>query len=256
MKSAVTVKDGRAYYELQAGRIDCYVGYLHNGTPVDVQVALRPYTQERMIRCLREDEGFRAPARDEAGSFDVIPTDPELTRTFVDEHLIEMRHGDRVLTPRQIEVHDAMHGLKPMAFTNGYDNLMIVIRAKGEASVDDIFAEDVQTISIYGLWCDEKGVQQQVNIDHHFSGPTAKDNLAFSRTHKVRTTKDGNIKIPVNHEARVKLYDSLIQSVDGVLTNGQLCGPANKSEWLPVIPLKFKMAALNQLFRGASTKNG
>src|SRR4026208_2048025 len=107
VKSAITVKDDRAYYELQAERIDCYVGFRHAGSPVDVHVSVKPYAQDRMIQCRKADEGYRKPAKDEPGSIDVDQTNPELTRAFVDEHLIEMRIGGRVLTSKQVETLDA-----------------------------------------------------------------------------------------------------------------------------------------------------
>lgn len=254
MTTAVVVKGDRAYYELTAERISCYVGFKHGGNPVDVLVFLKPYTRERMIAYLKSEEVTQTPARDEVGATDAAPFDLDARRSFVDEYLMEMRIKDRILTTAEVEKIDARSPIKPMAWHIAYNGLLSEVAAAEDFDIEDALADTV-TIAVYGRWCDESGKQHRVDIEHHFLSPTAKDALLFGKSVKLRSTKDGSTKLPVNYGARLSLYDSLIQSVDGLLIHGEACTMANKSKWLPLVPVLFKLSAIVRLFPGASGKN-
>ena len=53
----------------------------------------------------------------------------------------------------------------------------------------------------------------------------------------------------------MKIYDSLVDSVEGVLMGTAVCGQDNRKEWLTRMPVFFKLAAIDQILRGSKRKN-
>lgn len=253
---AVTILDGKAYYQLDAERVGIILSARHGNKRFDIGVTLKPYASGRLVDLLRQREVYFTPAKDEPGATNIERGSIDLDRSFFDEHMIGVTfNGGHPLNAEEIERLDARYAIKVNAVNAGLNGVNTEVDEEAKITLEEIFS-DATAINQYMHFVGPDGKECRVDVTHRFRAPTAADSLEYGRTSKVRTMEGGGQRLSVNYKARLKLYDSMIESLDGFLVGDAVCSAANKAAWLERVPAFFKLAALDHLFRGSSRKNG
>lgn len=95
-------------------------------------------------------------------------------------------------------------------------------------------------------------------LEHRFRIPSAEDSQFYSRetsrTMVVRGSVSGRTIYPVREKVLVKLYDRLIESVDGYSVGGEAL--AGREEIVRNMDVLHKVAAVGQLFSSSGEEEG
>lgn len=240
-------------YELTAPSVGFQFRIRHDsGQTVTINVKMKPYDNRMMIQLLKDQAGHMQAAKDDIDAWDVKGGQPTASREFFDRHIIEVKMNGVVLNDEQISKLDARWDFKNVVIENGLNGISRVIledEEQQELTVDEILGSAV--IHTKFAIADDMGAEQTVLIDHAFDYPNAMDSLSHERASIQQGLRQGGFRVQYNHEALTTLYNKKIQSVTGLVLEGQPCTRANKSEWIDKVPYLMKRAALGFLFSRA-----
>ena len=98
----------------------------------------------------------------------------------------------------------------------------------------------------------------EIQMDHNFHRETASEYQRFKHnTNKqVLHNKRQAVFYVTNHGVIENLYNSLIESVEGMTLKGEPCVTANKDKWVELVPYWHKQLSLMKFFSGIQSKNG
>jgi len=241
-------------YDLSGERICIALFIQRDGKKLDFYCNLKPPTAERTIRLLQDRNTYMVPSGDKDGGIDepfLNSGSTDIDRAFFNEHQIAVSYFKQELTPEQLDKLDRLNNVRANAIARG---LLMVgnPRALDPAEDPEIptleeLLEESPRVRQFVLLADDEGVEHKLDIVHHFEPPTAKQTTEFQRIVKVRTIPGGARKFIARYKEFGKLYDAMIQRVDGVI--------GDRSAILNSLPFTWKMSAVQTLFQDAQRKN-
>jgi hypothetical protein len=153
------------------------------------------------------------------------------------------------------EFLDANPELKLRIFREGYDRTLLY--------VDELIAKrglsltrkaDYGVKARHFLYSPEQQRIEELVIKHNTRKETEEDRIRYKRA--VRVAEKGKYQIfRYNWDTLEQIYGSLIQSIDGMLIDGNPCIEQNKDAWLPKVPFLVKMFVVNRIFNRLAVKN-
>lgn len=256
-QEALVFLDGKPCYELAAPVIRFSFSFRPGNHRLDVLTLMRPYDNRRLIQLLKDRAPYAKPAKDEADAVDFGRGPIDLDRKFFDEHHVAVLYKGSELTAEQLEKFDARFNLKTNVVNLGYNSIFVELEDGPPEDAPDLDAilADVRCQHLFRL-ADADGAEHRVELAHAFRQPTARDGLTYESATLVRQGQKQVRKAVHNYESLMTLYGSLVESLDGFVLGGAACTAANKGDWLPRVPLFFKLFALAQLFREVDRGNG
>lgn len=96
-----------------------------------------------------------------------------------------------------------------------------------------------------------------VALVFHCAKESQADRIAFKRateTHEI-SQRNSEMSGKENYGEIERLFDSLIESVDGLLVADKPCELSNKNAWVGLVPFWFKRQVMHELFRESRLKN-
>ena len=105
----------------------------------------------------------------------------------------------------------------------------------------------------------KKKEELTVSVLHTLRAPSEADRIAYGKTTKTKTmteNKKESVWVTRNFDNVAKIYDSMVQNIDGAVIDGKHCEESNKAEWLGKVPLSWKAFVLTELFNRIESKNG
>lgn len=256
-QEALVFLDGKPCYDLAAPVIRFSFSFRPGNHRLDVLTLLKPYENRRLIQLLKDRAPFVRPAKDEADTVEFGRGPIDLDRAFFDEHSLGVTYRGAELTAEQLEKFDARFSLKSNVVNLGLNGIFTELEDGPADDAPDLDAilGDVRVTHLFRL-ADQDGAEHRVEVAHAFRQPTARDGLTYEAATLVRQGQRQVRKVVQNYESLMTLYGSLVESLDGFVLAGAPCTAGTKADWLPRVPLFFKLYALAQLFREVERGNG
>ncbi len=131
-------------------------------------------------------------------------------------------------------------------------------KPNGDSATADFFTlELTETITLIQKLFFAGVGQVPLEMAHSFRRETATECYRYERaTDRGKIHKDEAFERTTNYDVLEQLYDTLIESIDGVTIKGEACTPANKEAWVKLVPFWHKYWMLTEFFRGVQSKNG
>lgn len=235
-------------YDLDADRLCVALMIIRDSQKLPFACHMKVFTSDRMKRLLQERAGWQIPAKGNEVGIDVDAGDTRVDCAFFDEHKIAVLYAKQELTADQFDQLDRVNNIRSSAVLRG---LLIIGNPRVDVgvtvdlpSLDELLSGATRVRQTVVLANDD-GEDVELNIAHHFSTPTAKQSTEFIRSSKLRSADGGARRVVTNFKEIERLYDALIQKVDG--TVGEFSAAK--------IPFTWKLNAIQTLFREAERKN-
>lgn len=239
-------------------------------------VHMRPYRAEDLKQYLTETAPSVKLEDDETS--EIVRNKPERTAIFFWKHFKRLSvNGDSasecdLAKQRQWILDHPRFDLPNKAVLDGFGG----IATKREPQPDeetangngtalapvDIFSIDLEpTTSVpltQRLYLPAAAQIVALEMQHNFRRETAAEYQRYERATERQLVhrKRQAYQRTTNHSVIEQLYNSLIESVDGMTIKGAPCAAANKDQWLELVPYWHKHLALTDFFSGIQSKNG
>lgn len=220
-----------------------------------VHVYLTPYTADELKAILRTGiSGYRREKQD----VEIVREDKGIYAPLCDKHFVKL--GNATGTPdAQRAWLDKHPELKPGIIEHTFGGLRMDPPKTAEENEDvlDISVELSGEVNVYQDLFDP-GTDKVVRVDmtHVHSHPTEAQYREYRSARRSKFLRRSALwTINEQHSTLEKLYNAVIQSVDGAVVNGAQCTQSNKSEWIDHVPLWHKLWVCDQIFAELVEKN-
>ena len=107
------------------------------------------------------------------------------------------------------------------------------------------------------LFSEKSGIEESIKLVHHCRQETRQEYAAWSKATAAseRHLRKQEQKIVQDHDTVERLYDSLIEKLDGAVLLGTPCVAENKDKWVDHVPYWYKNFALTESFREVARRN-
>ncbi len=223
---------------------------------IPVYVYLTPYSADDLKVILQKAvSGYKREKRD----VEIVREDRSVYAPLCDEHFVKL--GNATGTPEAQKAWlDKYPELKPSIVEHTFGGLRIdqpETLDDEPGTMLDIGSELSGSVKVYQEIYDpatDKVVR--VNMAHNHSHPTESQYREYKNSKRNRFLRKTNLwTITESHSAMEKLYDTVIQSIDGALVAGNACTNATKANWIGSVPLWHKLWVVDQIFGEIIEKN-
>lgn len=228
----------------------------HKGKSIPVYAYLTPYAPEELKSVLKSGtSGYRREKRD----VEIVREDRQIYTPLCDAHFVKL--GNASGTPEEQRAFlDRYPELKPSIVEFGFGGLQLEQDDRVDtASVDvlDISVELSDAVRCFqDIYDPVTDKVVRVTFLHAHRHPTEGQFRTYrgARRNKFISTKT-LWTVAEQHNTLEKLYDEVIESVDGASVGGVFCTATNKPAWLHSVPLWHKLFIVDQVFGELIEKN-
>lgn len=234
-----------------------------NGSPT-VYVFLSPYAASELKDILKlEVSGYKREKRD----VEIVNRDNSIYTPLCDAHFVKLGNVFKKVAGKNIPILDiAEH----RAFIDKYPELKpsIVehtfggIRRDAPDESDDTAVLDItldlsDAVKVYQeLYDPAKDAIVRVDMTHNHAHPTEAQYREYKNARRNKFLRKPALwTIAESHTTLEKLYDAVIESIDGASVAGDACDAKTKADWLPFVPLWHKLWIVDQIFGELIEKN-
>ena len=230
-----------------------------------VYIYLSPYTADELKSILKKGiSGYRREKRD----VEIVREDRDIYTPLVDAHFVKFGKAFKKVagkstptTPAEDKAFlDKYPELKPaiVEYTFGGLRMDAVKTADDDEDTLDISMDLSGAVHVYQDIYDEgTGAIVRVDMVHNHAHPTESQFREYRNARRSKFLRKQTLwTITEQHNVLEKLYDAVIQSVDGAVVYGAVCTSETKSEWVLEIPLWHKLWIVDQIFGELIEKNG
>ena len=227
-----------------------------NDKKINVHVYMTPYSADDLKSILSKAvSGYKREKRD----VEIVREDKSIYASLCDDHFVKL--GNATGTPEaQAAWFNKYPELKPSIVELTFGGLAID-SPKESTDTDD----DVLDISVE-LTCSVKVYQEiydpttekiiRVDMTHNHTHPTESQYREYRSARRSKFLRKSTLwTIAEQHGTLEKLYDTVVQSIQGGAVNGLFCDAATKSEWIRSVPLWHKLLVVDQIFGELVEKN-
>lgn len=220
---------------------------------------MRAYNETELLALLADSAAlFRTEGR---SKMVVEPASRVAFLDFFDNHFVRLSgiEGDPTVEAQKSWL--AQHqGLKYRVVQEGYAGAELPASSNGAVPTGRLRLSDIvdNKISIqWPLWSSAKERIETVTMLHHLRPETREDYKRYSAaTSRVEThTRKKLYKVLMDNRQLTKLYDGMIEQLDGCVFQGGSCVANNKAEWCEKVPLWHKLAVVHEVFTGGVGRN-
>ena len=276
------LKVGKAVaWELTAEEL-IYPFTLEIGTKTaPLYVHLKPYRSDDLKRLLAET-AYAVKYEDEETS-EIVKSKPEKITAFFWKHFIRISGHGRAAEAgdpdedkqRQWIRDNPRFDIPQKAVMDGFGGIATKAEPEVEATEEtangngnhhseanlDIFALDfevMKSIELTQRLCFPEIGIVDVEMSHQFRRETASEYRRYEQATEKQliNRKRQAYQRVMNHDVMENLYDSLVESVEGMTLKGAPCTGSNKDKWVKLVPYWHKQLALLKFFSGIQSKNG
>ncbi len=223
---------------------------------VTAYIYLSPYTPEELKEILRKaTSGYRREKRD----VEIVREDRNIYTPLCDNHFVKF--GNSTGTPSEQKAWlDKYSEFKPEFIEHTFGGLQMDTKKSEDEDngMLDISLELSGAIAVYQELYDP-ATDKIVRVDmvHEYSHPTEAQYREYRGARRNKFLRRSTLwTITEQHGTLEKLYDAVIQKVDGAAVEGVPCTLDSKSHWLPSVPLWHKLWIVDQIFGELVEKNG
>lgn len=220
-----------------------------------VYIYLSPYKSDELRDILRQAvAGYRREKRD----VEIVREDGTIYVPLLDAHFVKM--GNTTGTPdQQRDWLDRHPELKPKIIELSFGGLCSEPKEVSDRDDDmlDISIDLSGAVDVYQELYDE-ATDKVVRVDmkHKHIHPTEAQFREFRSARRQKFVRKTTLwTITEQHGVLEKLYDAVIESIEGAAVNGKPCTAATKSEWIGSVPLWHKLWIVDQMFGEIVEKN-
>jgi len=244
-------------------------------------VHLKPYRADDLKHLLTET-AYAVKYEDEETS-EIVKSKPEKITAFFWKHFLRISgHGRAAAaddpneeTQKQFIRNNPRFDIPQKAVMDGFGG--VASKAEGEAEPAEetangsghsraeaelnIFALDFEVMKAIDLTqrlCLPEAGVVDIDMRHTFRRETAAEYRRYEQAtdKQLINRKRQAYQRAINHDVIENLYDSLIESVEGMTLKGAPCTAVNKDKWAKLVPYWHKQLALLRFFSGIQSKNG
>ncbi len=251
--SAISFKDNQPVWDFTA--TTAYpIEIKQTNKSIPVYIYLTPYTADELKAILKlEISGYKR----EKSDVEIVARDKAIFTPLCDAHFVKL--GNATGTPEaQRAWLDKYPELKPSIVEHTFGGLHLDIpESAANEGMLDIGSDLSGSVKVFQeLYDDVTDKIVRVNMAHNHLHPTETQYRDYRNARRNRFLRKSSLwTITESHGALEKLYDTVIQSVDGALVTGNACTLTAKSAWLPFIPLWHKLWVVDQIFGEIVEKN-
>ena len=256
-KSAVAIVDGKPFLELTAPELIYPVTLEQEGQEFKVAFHMLPYAGADLKQVF---SGMAARFKRSGGSsMGIIPGDRGVCKPFFDRYFLRISGGEDATVEEQKAWLDANDFIKSDFVINGMS--LEVPQSDGQEPKSLRFAlngNHPKPVTVKQRLIPESGASEvEIILEHSFSKIDPKHHIRFERAslESELNTRKGEWKTSEDYDAIEKLYDDLVESVNGALLNGKPCGLETKAGWIRLVPFRQKSVTVDELFRRIRLKN-
>ena len=266
--NAVVYKDGIPKWDVAADEVAYVFTHTEKGTDYLFVPVLRQHTDPQSKKgfsyanktALREATPAMKMSGDE---FELPIADERPYEQFVDEHFVRIV-GTSVEDPatHKAWLNERPH-MKVRIFKEGVQGISREVSEDEGVGADifDIMAavttSDEREIELFQeLFSVEKGKKERLVMVHKLKEASEKEYQSWrkSSTRKFNPRKRKFIA-KENYDVLEKIYDDLVNSIEGMVINSKSCHLDNKGEWVGLVPLEHKLLVLDAVFSDYAGKN-
>lgn len=220
-----------------------------------VYVHLTPYQPEELKDILRKaTSGYRREKRD----VEIIREDRAIYTPLCDDHFVKL--GNATGTPEAQKAWlDKYPELKPAIVEHTFGGLQMDQPKTAEDNNDilDISVELSGSTAVFQeLYDPNTDKVVRVDMVHHYTHPTEAQYREYRGARRNKFLRKSTLwTITEQHGTLEKLYDAVIQKIDGAAVSGSPCTADTKSSWLASVPLWHKLWIVDQIFGELVEKN-
>ncbi len=220
---------------------------------IPVFIYLSPYSTDELKSILKLDvSGYKR----EKSDVEIVARDKSIFTPLCDAHFVKL--GNATGTPEAQKAWlDRYPELKPSIIEHTFGGLHLDVPEASDSEMLDIGADLSGSVKVYQEIYDpltDKTVR--IDMSHNHSHPTEAQYRDYRNARRNRFIRKSSLwTITESHISLEKLYDSVIQSIDGAAVAGNACEAATRSAWLPSVPLWHKLWVVDQIFGEIVEKN-
>ena len=224
------------------------------GQPIPVYAYMTPYTADELKSVLKSaTSGYRREKRD----VEIVREDRQIYTVLCEAHFVKL--GNASGTPdEQRAFLDRYPEIKPSIVEFGFGGLQLERTDRTEdADVLDISVELSESVRCFqDIYDPATDKVVRVTFVHNHKHPTEGQYRTYrgARRNKFISTKTLWM-VTEQHNTLEKLYDDVIESIDGACADGVPCDSSPKTEWLRDVPLWHKLFVVDQIFGDLIEKN-
>lgn len=256
IKSAVALIDGKPLLELTAQEWIYPVTLEVDGGEFPVAFHMKPYAASDLKAV------FSALAarfkRAGGANMGIVPGNREAAKPFFDRHFIRISGGEEATVEEQKAWLEAFDFVKIDVVINGMSLETVQPEEEVKTLRFALNGSRAKTVTLKQRLIPESGMEEvTVLLVHHFQPILAGHYTKYERASQESelNTRKGEWKTTEDYDVIERLYDELIDSVEGALLNGQPCTFENKGAWLRLVPFRQKSVAVDEAFRRIRIKN-
>ncbi len=220
-----------------------------------VYIYLSPYTADELKSILKKaTAGYKRDRQD----VEIVREDMSIYTPLFDNHFVKMAPTTSDDPAKQKAFFDKRPEIKPSIVENTFGALLPTNPAMEGDDILDLDIDLGLEVAVHQSIYDET-IDAVVRIDmvHHYSRPTEGQYREYRSARRNKFMRRSELwTMAENHGTMEHLYDSIIDSVDGVLVDGMKCTKGTKDSWIKKIPLWHKLAVVDQIFGDVIEKNG
>lgn len=218
-------------------------------------VFLTPYSPDELKDILRKaTAGYRREKRD----VEIVREDNAIYAPLCDAHFVKL--GNTTGTPSEHKAWlDKYSEFKPSFVEHTFGGLQMDPPKTAEDSSDilDISVELSGSIAVYQeLYDPTTDKVVRVDMIHEYTHPTEAQYREYRGARRNKFLRKSTLwTITEQHGTLEKLYDAVIQKIDGAAAYGIPCTADTKNQWLSSVPLWHKLWIVDQIFGELVEKN-
>ena len=227
-----------------------------NGQRPIVYIHLTPYTSDELKAILKKSvSGYRREKRD----VEIVKEDRDIYTPLCDKHFVRM--GNSTGTPvEQRAWLDKYPEFKSAFIEHTFGGLQMAAAASDIEDNDELFdisdALSGQVKVYQNLYDPLKSEIVHVDMTHNYTHPTEAQYREYRSARRSKFLRKSTLwTITEQHSVLERLYDAVIQSIDGAAVNGLPCAAVSKASWIADVPLWHKLWIVDQIFGELVEKN-
>ena len=233
-------------------------------TEFPVRFHMRSYPPAHMKQLI----GFLSPTVEARGKLLVTrPSNTDEYVDFFDRHFIKLsgkianEAGAEPTLDEQKAWLAAALPLKLRAVVDGYWGVKTPEEMNGSHPKSDRLVMVIPTgkkiLTHVPLFCEKSGIEETIELIHHLRQENRSEYAQYMKATAAseRHVRKQEQKIVQDHDTIERLYNELVQKIDGAVLLGKPCVAENKDKWVDHIPYWYKTFVLTEAFREVARRN-